>query len=96
VFPVPDGMMFALTDILTNRNALSLPGRSFFLYAASYGRIDFSGDPALSPSKHFVTPMVFVQPGDSLEVGNGDDSANAIRVDVFLGGYLFETENVVE
>ena len=92
-FPVPEGMTFALTDVLTNRNALILPGSSFFLSIRSSGggfRINFSGDQALSPSKHFVTPMVFVREGDSLLVSNGDVTATGARVDVFLSGYLID------
>ena len=86
-------MTFALTDVLTNRNALILPGSSFFLSIRSSGggfRINFSGDQALSPSKHFVTPMVFVREGDSLLVSNGDVTATGARVDVFLSGYLID------
>ena len=97
VFPVPNGMTFALTDVLMNRNALVAPGGTFFFSARSNGsssRFDWSGDPALSPSKHFVTPMVFVGAGDSLIVRNGDISAAGSKVDVFMSGYLIETSNL--
>lgn len=97
VFPVPSGMTFALTDVLTNRNALIQPGSSFFLSLRSSGgdfRINFSGDQATSPSKHFVTPMVFVREGDSLLVDNGDISASGTLVDVFVSGYLVASDSI--
>ena len=96
-FPVPPMMTFALTDVLTNRNALSPPGSSFFLTLRSSGggfRINFSGDQATSPSKHFVTPMVFVREGDFLRITNGDISATGNLVDVFISGYLVASDSI--
>jgi hypothetical protein len=104
VTPVPEGFNLVLTDVVTNRNALSPTGGSFFLEIgrADSGafpvppNFDFSGDPAQSPTIHFTSPYVVLGPGESLRAQNGIrvSTPNASIVDVFLSGYIVRTEDL--
>jgi hypothetical protein len=101
VTPVPEGFNLALTDVVTNRNALIDSGRFFLTIGrASAGtfptepRFDFSGDPAQSPTMHFSSPFIVLWPGESLRVSNGEFATTGDIVDVFLSGYLVRTQDL--
>ena len=101
VTPVPEGYRLAITDVVTNRNALSNPGGAFFVSLTTDGpgpapkpRFDFSGDPALSPTLHFTSPYVVLLPGETPRLSNGNfANQNGRIVDVYLSGYIAKEED---
>lgn len=102
ITPVPEGVNLAITDILTNRNALADTG-SFFLAIGrdtpatfpGSPRIDFSGDQTDSPSLHFnSSPLVFL-PGENVKLLHGEFEAQGGTIlDVYLSGYIVAQDDL--
>jgi hypothetical protein len=98
VTPVPQGHFLLLTDILTNRNNLATSGRAFIYVGVNDGvsvpslpRFDFSlRDLSQSEQFHWSVPYLILQPGEEIGVYNSSSSDQA--VDIYITGYLVETD----